>query len=55
MDKAKPFDIPKREVWEAFKKVKANQGAAGVDRQTIADFEVETPDALSVPNRGGLR
>src|SRR5207302_2174398 len=27
-DKAKPFDIPKREVWEAFKRVKANQGAA---------------------------
>ena len=38
MDKAKPFDIPKREVGEAFKKVKANQGAAGVDGQTIADF-----------------
>lgn len=31
---AKPFDIPKREVWEAFKKVKANQGAAGVDGQS---------------------
>jgi RNA-directed DNA polymerase len=31
MSKAKPFDVPKREVWEAFKKVKANQGAAGVD------------------------
>ena len=29
VDEAKPFDIPKREVWEAFKKVKANQGAAG--------------------------
>ena len=29
MDEVKPFDIPKREVWEAFKKVKANQGAAG--------------------------
>ena len=28
MDEVKPFDIPKREVWEAFKKVKANQGAA---------------------------
>jgi hypothetical protein len=31
VDKARPFDIPKREVWEAFKKVKENQGAAGVD------------------------
>ena len=41
MDKAKPFDIPKREVWEAFKKVKANQGAAGVDGQTVADFEAD--------------
>src|SRR5437016_6940423 len=30
---AKPFDIPKREVWEAFKKVKVNQGTAGVDGQ----------------------
>lgn len=29
---AKPFGIPKREVWEAFKRMKANQGAAGVDR-----------------------
>jgi len=39
VDKAKPFAIPKREVWEAFKKVKANQGAAGVDGQSVADFE----------------
>ena len=36
---AKPFDISKREVWEAFKRVKANQGAAGVDGQSIEDFE----------------
>ena len=41
MDEVKPFDIPKREVWEAFKKVKANQGAAGVDGQSIADFEAD--------------
>jgi group II intron reverse transcriptase/maturase len=39
VDKARPFDIPKREVWEAFKRVKANQGAAGVDGQSIAEFE----------------
>ena len=35
---AKPYDIPKREVWEAYKKVKANRGGAGVDSQSIADF-----------------
>ncbi len=40
MAEAKPFDISKQEVWNAFKGVKANQGAAGVDRQSIADFEV---------------
>ena len=41
MDKAKPFCIPKREVWEAWKEVRANQGAAGVDGQTIQDFEAD--------------
>jgi len=46
VDKAKPFDIPKREVWEAFKKVKANQGAAGVDGQSVADFEGDLSNNL---------
>ena len=45
-DKAKPFDIPKRDVWEAFKRVKANQGAAGVDRQSITDFEADLSNNL---------
>ena len=39
MNKAKPFDIPKKAVWEAFQHVKANQGAAGVDGQSIQEFE----------------
>jgi RNA-directed DNA polymerase len=39
MDEAKPFCIAKREVWEAYKQVKANRGAAGVDGQSIEDFD----------------
>jgi RNA-directed DNA polymerase len=46
MIKAKPFDISKREVWEAFKKVKANQGAAGVDGQSIEVYEANLVDNL---------
>jgi hypothetical protein len=37
--KAKPFYMSKWEAGEAYKRVKANQGAAGVDEQSIADFE----------------
>ena len=39
MTSAKPFVIPKRLVWEAYRRVKANRGAAGVDGQTIEDFD----------------
>ena len=39
MSEAKPFVISKWEVWEAYKQVKANKGAAGVDEQTITKFE----------------
>ena len=46
VDEAKPFKIPKREVWEAYKRVKANQGAAGVDGQSIAEFEANLEDNL---------
>ena len=46
MDKAKPFCISKREVWEAFKQVKANRGAAGIDDQSIAEFERDLTNNL---------
>jgi RNA-directed DNA polymerase len=35
----KPFAISKWMVWEAWEKVKANQGAAGVDGESIVEFE----------------
>ncbi len=46
MDKAKPFCIPKREVWEAYKRVKANHGAAGVDGQSVDEFEEDLSNNL---------
>ena len=46
MDEAKPFCIPKRAVWEAYKRVRANRGAAGVDGQSIADFEEDLSNNL---------
>lgn len=44
--KAKPFDISKRAVFEAWKKVRANKGAAGVDEVSIAAFEARLEDNL---------
>lgn len=46
MDRAKPFSIPKREVWEAYNRVKANKGASGVDGQSIAEFEKDLENNL---------
>ena len=36
---SKPFKIPKQLVWEAYRRVKANKGAAGVDEQSLGEFE----------------
>ncbi|MGH3754232.1 MAG: hypothetical protein ACRDRP_16365 [Pseudonocardiaceae bacterium] len=42
----KPFDISKREVWEAYEKVKANKGAPGVDGCSIEVFEADLKNNL---------
>jgi len=39
VNKPKPFDISEEIVREAFYRVKENKGGAGVDSQTVADFE----------------
>ena len=39
--RSKPFDIPKKLVWEAYQKVAANKGAAGVDGHSIQQFEAD--------------
>jgi RNA-directed DNA polymerase len=44
---AKPFSIAKRMVWEAYKRVKANQGAAGVEEASLADCEGNLANNLS--------
>ncbi|WP_339255449.1 group II intron reverse transcriptase/maturase [Paenibacillus sp. FSL P2-0136] len=46
MDKTKPYEISRHAVWEAYKLVKANQGAAGVDEQSIQKFEENLKDNL---------
>jgi RNA-directed DNA polymerase len=42
----KPFDISKREVWEAFQEVKKNKGAPGMDGVTIEEFESDLKNNL---------
>ena len=42
----KPFAIPKELVWQAWKQVKANGGAAGADGVTVEAFERDLKDNL---------
>jgi RNA-directed DNA polymerase len=46
LKRARPFEISKKVVWEAWKRVKANHGAAGVDGESIADFEKDLKNNL---------
>jgi RNA-directed DNA polymerase len=42
----KPFAISQKLLWQAYKAVKANNGAAGVDNQSVVAFEVELKNNL---------
>jgi len=42
----KPYQISKHLVWEAYQKVKANKGAAGVDGESLQAFEAKLKDNL---------
>jgi RNA-directed DNA polymerase len=46
LEKVKPFVIPKQAVWEAYKKVKANGGAAGIDEISLEEFERDLENNL---------
>jgi RNA-directed DNA polymerase len=43
---AKPFEVSKHVVWEAYLRVKANKGAAGADGCTIEQYEQDLKDNL---------
>lgn len=46
MEQAKPFDIPKRLVWDAYQHVRARKGAGGVDAVTLEEYEKNLKDNL---------
>jgi RNA-directed DNA polymerase len=46
MKNTKSFNIPKRQIWEAWKKIKANKGTCGVDSVSIQEFEADITNNL---------
>jgi len=46
MQTAKSYTISKQLIWNAWQKVKSNQGAAGIDGQTIKGFEEDLKNNL---------
>jgi len=46
MDKTKSYEISKHQVLEAFRRVKANKGAAGVDNESLTEFEEDLKNNL---------
>ena len=46
METPKPYAISRQLVWDAYQRVKANRGAAGVDGQSLAAFAAEEKNNL---------
>ena len=46
LEKAKPYEISKKLLWEAYQLIKSNGGSAGIDGQTIEGFEERLKDNL---------
>jgi len=46
LEQTKPYNIPKRLIYEAYKRVKANKGSAGVDKQSLKDFDQDLANNL---------
>ncbi len=46
MKTAKSFDVSKELVWQAYKLVKGNKGAAGVDEQSLVEFDADLSNNL---------
>ena len=46
MEKIKPFNISREQLFEAYKKVKSNKGAAGVDNQSLEEFDIRFSDNM---------
>jgi len=51
-EQTKSIPITKMMVWESYKKVKSNKGSAGVDQQTLEDFDkVRSKELYKIWNR----
>ena len=46
MKEAKPYQISKQLVWQAWLEVKSNRGSAGIDQQSLEDFEKDLKNNL---------
>lgn len=49
MNEAKPFEIDKRLIYEAYKKVRSNRGSGGIDGITMEEFDADLSNNLYRP------